>query len=104
MIKKLVNLIDRLEGWVRPLLGSNILTLMANRHPYSDAAAPRHVRARAVEIHEEEAAAQKIRRVMQRRKEGRGGEGRDLLISRIPLESSPSERPTQCAQKLNALI
>ena len=56
-------------------MGSNILTLMANRHPYSDAAAPRHVRARAVEIHEEEAAAQKIRRVMQRRKEGRGGEG-----------------------------
>ena len=32
-------------------------------------------RVRAVEIHEEEAAAQKIRRVMQRRKEGRGGEG-----------------------------
>ena len=61
-------------------------------------------RVRAVEIHEEE--AQKIRRVMQRRKEGEGGgrRGKNLLISGISPESRPTDRPMIRARKLNALI
>ena len=51
-------------------------------------------RVRAVEIHEEE--AQKIRRVMQRRKEGEGGgrRGKNLLISGISPESRPTDDDT----------